>query len=174
MSWLRSGVGIVVFLVGPLSCHCAEPGSDRAKLVGQWRATDGVWNGTPLTRQQAAGCRLTIAAQPDNPFGFSPTSSLVVPDKVVSTQIWNKDKLETRYLTRWEGFALAVSPSDSPKRLTLYKQNGLKGITLVGIYALEGDTLRICLSVEPIVNRPSEFKAPARSRLLLLTLKRIK
>ena len=48
-----------------------------------------------------------------------------------------------------------------------------KGKTYVGVYSLEGDTLKICLA-KPGRERPKEFKSDADSGLLLVTYRRVK
>jgi uncharacterized protein (TIGR03067 family) len=48
------------------------------------------------------------------------------------------------------------------------------GKTALGIYALEGDTLKWCVAEPGTSERPKEFSAPADTKLMFITLKREK
>lgn len=52
-----------------------------------------------------------------------------------------------------------LNPSKTPKTIDfIHREGGEKGHTVVGIYALEGDTLKICWAGSRTVGRPTEFK----------------
>jgi uncharacterized protein (TIGR03067 family) len=67
---------------------------------------------------------------------------------------------------------VTLDPSKSPKHLdaTLIRANGEKG-KLVGIYELQGDTLRECFDPK---ERPTEFRTRPGSEQLLETFRREK
>lgn len=67
-----------------------------------------------------------------------------------------------------------VDPTKTPKPITVQIAQGQhKGEIMLGIFELQGDTLKICFDVEG-QNRPAEFKADGDAPLLLLTCKRRK
>jgi RNA polymerase sigma factor (sigma-70 family) len=66
-----------------------------------------------------------------------------------------------------------LDPFASPKAIDGTPLNGPnKGATFPGIYALEGDTLKLCLALEE--RRPTEFAAQPGRKMTLLVLKREK
>jgi uncharacterized protein (TIGR03067 family) len=68
---------------------------------------------------------------------------------------------------------LQVNPSKSPRTVNaMVKAGEHKGKVMLGIYALEGDTLKVCLDVEG-EERPKEFKSAAGSKRLLAVCKRV-
>jgi uncharacterized protein (TIGR03067 family) len=51
---------------------------------------------------------------------------------------------------------------------------GFKGKTNLGLYQLEGDTLKLCMPNEPTEERPTKLASPEGSDLILMTLKKRK
>jgi uncharacterized protein (TIGR03067 family) len=69
---------------------------------------------------------------------------------------------------------LKIDPTKSPKTFNAVVMRGpQKGDALLGIYTLEGDTLKVCLSLDGD-ERPKEFSAPEKSGRALMTCKRIR
>jgi uncharacterized protein (TIGR03067 family) len=54
-----------------------------------------------------------------------------------------------------------------PKQINIKEKNG----EMKGIYVIEGDTLKLCLS-KPGSERPKEFKTAANSNTLIMVLKK--
>lgn len=68
---------------------------------------------------------------------------------------------------------LKLDPSRALKTVNaVILQGANKGEVMLGIYELKGDTLRFCFDMEG-QNRPTEFKAAAKSGLTLVVCKRI-
>jgi uncharacterized protein (TIGR03067 family) len=68
---------------------------------------------------------------------------------------------------------LKVNPSLTPRTVNAEVVRGKdKGEMMLGIYELKGDTLRLCLDPTG-TKRPTEYKAAADSKLLLLVCKRV-
>jgi uncharacterized protein (TIGR03067 family) len=67
-----------------------------------------------------------------------------------------------------------LNPKAKPKELDINGTEGPnKGKTILAIYELDGDTLRICYDLGG-KNRPTEFKTKEGSQLFLVTYKREK
>lgn len=66
-----------------------------------------------------------------------------------------------------------IDPSKRMKEIDLTATTGIeKGEVVLGIYALEGDQLKLCIDSNPDSRRPSEFKSNKGSELVLYVLKR--
>jgi uncharacterized protein (TIGR03067 family) len=67
-----------------------------------------------------------------------------------------------------------IDPSAKPKTMDITGTDGPnKGKTMLAIYELKGDTLRVCYDVSGKM-RPTEFKTAANTQLFLVTYKREK
>jgi len=66
-------------------------------------------------------------------------------------------------------FTLSLDASKKPKQIDMT----LKGFTMLGIYELQGDMLRICIGPSE-KERPLEFVSKVGDNRRLVTLKRIK
>jgi uncharacterized protein (TIGR03067 family) len=70
--------------------------------------------------------------------------------------------------------AIVIRPGEKPKEIDVIPGDGPdKGKKLQGIYELNGDNLRICLS-KPGKKRPTEFTSQADSGRVLIVLNRTK
>jgi RNA polymerase sigma factor (sigma-70 family) len=118
--------------------------SDRAKLQGTWTVAESEVGGKPAAKRAT--------------------------DKFV----FSGDKL-TIHLPegKKEEVAVRLDPFAKPRAADLTALGGeRKGDTILAIYALEDDTLRLCLSWEE--RRPTEFSAPRGRRMQMIVLKRHK
>jgi uncharacterized protein (TIGR03067 family) len=69
---------------------------------------------------------------------------------------------------------ISLDPGRKPKTINaIVKQGEQKGDIMLGIYTLEGDTLKLCIDVQGL-DRPKEFKTMPDSKLMLAVCKRIK
>jgi uncharacterized protein (TIGR03067 family) len=67
-----------------------------------------------------------------------------------------------------------LDPSKSPKTIDVTMTEGpSKGTVLLGIYEIDGDTLKVCFDVEG-KKRPTEFKSAAGSQIIVNVHKRVK
>lgn len=67
-----------------------------------------------------------------------------------------------------------LDPTKKPRTMDAVPADGkFKGKTLQGIYALEGDELKLCLA-QPGKERPTKFESTANSGHFLLVMKRSK
>jgi uncharacterized protein (TIGR03067 family) len=69
-----------------------------------------------------------------------------------------------------------LDPATSPKAIDLTVADGeAKGTVVQGIYAVEGDQLKLCIREVPERGaRPKEFKTEKNDAILYATLKRVK
>jgi uncharacterized protein (TIGR03067 family) len=67
-----------------------------------------------------------------------------------------------------------IDPSKSPKTIDVTMTEGpSKGAVMLGIYEIDGDTLKACFDMEG-KKRPTEFKSPPGSQTFLNVHKRVK
>jgi uncharacterized protein (TIGR03067 family) len=124
---------------------------DSDNLQGTWQATAGVANGRPVPGEQVQRVKVVFSGD---------KMSLFPPDGD------GKQTLEHTF---------RVDPSQKPKAIDVTRlEGGGKGKTAQGIYELDGDTLKLCLTSRLEKERPTEFAAPKESGLVLMTLKRVK
>jgi uncharacterized protein (TIGR03067 family) len=72
-------------------------------------------------------------------------------------------------------FAFRVDASKKPKAIAFARLlDGVAQKSLSGIYGLDGDTLKLCLSTRPEKEAPTEFAAPEKSGPIMLMLKKSK
>ena len=63
----------------------------------------------------------------------------------------------------------------TPKQIDLtYTDGAQKGMTVKGIYVLDGETLKVCRGLTPETGRPTKFAAPTDSGLISAVWKRAK
>ena len=69
---------------------------------------------------------------------------------------------------------LKIDPAKKPKQMTITGTDGpSKGKALPAIYEIEGDTLKVCYTLDG-KDPPDEFKSTAENKRLLVTYKREK
>jgi len=101
-------------------------------------------------------------------------------------KVTDEDKIKTRKLTtKGEKYTLKVgdetvqgtieiNPTKKPKTIDVKPEIGTnKGKTLLGIYELDGDSLKICLAL-PDKDRPTAFATAAENGQQLVVYKREK
>ncbi len=146
---LCSLMAVILGSAGPVRADDAK--KDEDKLQGTWQATEAVANGKPVPKEQLERMKVVFAGD---------TMSIFPPDGDGKKSVEN---------------TFRVDPSKKPKAIDATRAEGdSKGKVAKGIYELDGDALKLCLSARLEKDRPTEFAAPEKSGLVLLTLKRVK
>ena len=145
----------VIILVAALLLAADRPTQDSPKKPG---AIQGTWS---VVSMQFQGKKVANEV-------FAKTKYIIRADQIVTM-----NGKETVKVTGYK-----LHPGKQPKEIDLSPFKGLKkGRVNPGIYALEGDTLRICApdsNAKGRPERPKEFATKAESDLILMVLRREK
>lgn len=109
------------------------------------------------------------------------TVSVTVNGEALDKDTFKKDKMIIEERTfvllsgdKSTGGKLTLDPTKSPKTIDTETLAGEgKGSKSVGIYAFDGDTLRVCYTTAPNP-RPTDFNAPKGSKRALVVYRRAK
>ncbi len=132
----------------PLLARADDPArADSKQILGRWRIVAGENDGRRETPER-----------------IKDTFVDVTPDQISVT---DRDEKKT-WVTSYK-----LDPSKSPKTITMTVMQGdWKGKTALGIYRIEGDTLRICYAL-PGQPAPAEFATRPGSKQLSFVMKRV-
>jgi uncharacterized protein (TIGR03067 family) len=121
------------------------PDNDSRALRGTWSCTAAVIDGKPLADNVVKALRLTLTA-----------------DRY-KTERGDEILFDSTY---------HLDPRTNPKQIEMTGTEGdAAGKPALGIYALDGDTLKICYTL-PGHDRPKDFASPPGSKTFLITWKR--
>lgn len=138
--------GIVVVLVMAFGVHLpAEEKSDQDKVQGKWKIDSGTRGGNPL---------------PDE---VTKSAVIVFDGNKMKMTVTRDGQEQNREMT------FKLDQAAKPKAIDV-EISGKPGL---GIYTLEGDTLKICHGEEGDA-RPTEFASKEGSKVTLIVLKRTK
>ena len=125
--------------------RCDDP-KDSEVVDGTWLGAKAELSGKPFPEELTRTIRITVA----------------------------KGKYKVAVSGTYDEGTFQLDPSTKPKSLDLTATAGPnKGKTLLAIYELDGDTLKVCYDLTG-KNRPKEFKTTEGSELYLVTYKREK
>ena len=130
-----------------------DPSEDASKkelkaIAGMWRPVSAENNGFKVTEDDLKGTRRSLDA--DGKWCVRQGDKTVVEWKVKS-----------------------LDPTKTPKAIDIEVASGeYKGVVYLGIYELDGDTLRICFAMPDRPVRPTEFSAGQGSVRALSEFKR--
>src|SRR4051812_21691517 len=142
MSRAPGGGGGIFVRVG--FCGGQAP-ADKDRLEGEWSMVSGQADGFPLPAEMAK------------------TGKRVAKDGETTITMGGRVYFKARY---------TLEPTRTPKAIDYAMTEGpTKGKTHLGIYALEGDTLKFCFAA-PGKDRPADFTADAGSGRTLSVWKR--
>jgi uncharacterized protein (TIGR03067 family) len=140
----------ILDIVG-LAFLLAAPGSDErpkkldlSALVGEWACTSLVYAGNK-------------APDPNLTFEFTSEGKL---------------RMGRRGIAGSEAGTYKATSGKNPA--TFDWDTGDVGTRYWGIYKVEGETLTLCYCEGEVGERPTQFKSPAGTKLMLMTLQRVK
>ena len=140
----RTAAVLLFALALPIAA-IAEEKSDQKKIQGKWKMESGQQGGKPL------------------PEAMVKSGTLVVDGNKMKMTVSVEGQEKTHELT------FKLDPSQKPRAIDV-EINGKPGL---GIYSLEGDTLKICHG-EDNDPRPTEFASKEGTKLALIVFKRVK
>jgi uncharacterized protein (TIGR03067 family) len=127
--------------------------TDLAALQGSWVIVEKEFMGKKAAKEEVARLK----------------GEMIIEKNVVSQ--WAEDLGEKRLVSR---STLKLDPKARPRHMDMtYTGGDLKGKTVLGIYELNGDTLKACYSMED-EKRPTEFAGKQDGKAFLLIYKRVK
>jgi uncharacterized protein (TIGR03067 family) len=145
--WLILAAGLLLAADQPTQ----DPSKQSAALEGTWSVVAMQFKGKKVPNEVFANTRLVIG-----------------PDRIVT--------MKGKKLVKATGYKLR--PRLQPKGIDLFPlTKGTKSQKRWGIYALDGDTLRLCapdVNAKQSRERPKEFATKPESELILMILKREK
>jgi uncharacterized protein (TIGR03067 family) len=136
---------VVLFTTFPAAADPAPNDSDR--IQGTWKIVTEVEDGREASAERNGKVRLVFSAE-----------------RVVLKESDESREGTYRLDTAKRPGLIEIVPASGP----------FKGRKLVGIYALEAGSLRLCLPTEPDRQAPADFSSRAGSGRILLTLEREK
>jgi uncharacterized protein (TIGR03067 family) len=123
------------------------PGEELAKLEGTWRLVSAEVDGRKVPQEDIKDVSLVIRG-----------------DRATFAEGKQTSEAEIR-----------VKTTAKPKQIdTRYLSGPEKGFTALGIYELDGDTLRICHTSRKDQKRPEKFASTEEAKLVLAVWKREK
>lgn len=130
-------------MVGRLAA--ADPPADLEALAGKWQPTEADLGGNKIDPMLLESARVT----------------------------YEGDKYTIEVDKKTERGTIVLDPKKDPKAMDIFPTEGENnGKTLLAVYEVKGDELKICYSLSPTV-RPESFE-PASNTLLLVKFKRVK
>jgi uncharacterized protein (TIGR03067 family) len=145
LSTLVAGAAIL-FLAANL-VNAKEEKEDKDKLQGTWQVVGGEAKGQELPEEAVKALDFTMTIK-----GEKYTAKSTQEDE--------------------EG-TIKLDPKKDPKTIEFHIESGKdKGKKQLGIYALDGDTLKICAAKPGSKERPKEIKTTAGDDFTVLVLKR--
>jgi uncharacterized protein (TIGR03067 family) len=145
-SWRLGGMALLVCMGSAWSDNPKSGENDSKAILGSWQMISGELAGNAFPEEVAKSVRLVLS-----------------DGKYVVTVGKNPDEGTTK-----------IDPTKDPKTLDIL---GVKGPnqskTILAIYELKGDTLRVCYDLGG-KERPKEFKSKPDTKLFLATYHREK
>jgi uncharacterized protein (TIGR03067 family) len=162
-----TGTELLVLKRGPVA------GPDRDRILGTWRGVAAEVDGQAVPKEFIEMAKPTLTFTPDKVVG-KPRGTI---PKAFLEMAASKGMLPKEVAAIIENGAEGLyhlDPTKAPKEIDFTILGDLKR-TGLGIYQLDGDTLKLCLSIDPakVSERPKEFATKAGEMRVVLTLRRM-
>jgi uncharacterized protein (TIGR03067 family) len=141
-----------------LACACtavSAPGGGDDSAKSELKKLQGTWK---VTRMEVDGTVIPLQA-------FAKVGVRIEEDRM-TFQDQGKP---------YDVIEITVRPTKQPRQIDLHYVAGLKkGVKEEGIYELDGDTLKICQSLNAKKQRPTDLQSPKGAARQLMILKHVK
>src|SRR5262249_6455911 len=144
--------------------------SDRERILGTWQAVEVKVDGETVPRGFLEAIQPTMT--------FTPEKLIAQPAVVEALSILEaavrRGLLPQEALKQGIEGVYHLDPTKSPKTIDVTILGDEIRKSALGLYALEGDTLKLCLSLNPgkVSERPTEFSSKGSGFRAIVTLKR--
>ncbi len=150
--WIIVALGLLMAATHQKDVKDDAAKQETAKLQGTWRVVSAERDGMKVPDDESK--KITL---------------LIKGDKFTARRTENSEKPEEKIYD----MSFTLDPSKNPKWIDVnYVDGERKGESSLGIYELNGDTLKICMNRG--TTRPMEFKTEAETSRHLMVLKREK
>lgn len=128
--------------------------TDLAALQGTWMIVEKEYKGKKATKEEIEAL----------------AGELVIKDGTATK--WEEDDSGKKQIA--SEAKITLDPTTKPKSVDIAHTKGdLKGETVLGVYELKDDTLKVCFAVED-EKRPKTFAGAKDGKACLMTYKRVK
>jgi uncharacterized protein (TIGR03067 family) len=145
----RFGVcAALVVVLGGLAARAADSSDDKKNMQGKWT----------LSQLDEDGKAQEVGKDSDKFFQIE----------------FGDGKVTVEFKSGKEEGTYKIDPTQKVKTIDITANTGAdKGKTLLGIYSLDGDTLKVCMAEADAKERPTEFKGK-KDKITVYVLKRVK
>jgi uncharacterized protein (TIGR03067 family) len=152
----------------------ASPKSDEVLILGSWRLVAAEAAGKPIPPELVAAIRPTLTFTEDKLIARS-TGTLPREFLAMAAALDVLPRQTVTVLTEGAEGVYKLGPAKSPKTIDISYVAPSQKIG-VGIYSLDGDRLKLCLSVKPdrVADRPTEFVTRPGVMNILITFERVR
>lgn len=148
--------------------------SDRELILGTWEGVAAEADGKPLPQAMLDAIKPTITFTADK-MAARPGAVMPQPFLAAAAERGLLPKEAAALLANGVEGVYHLDPTKSPKEIDVTILGGDVRKAALGVYALDGDTLKLCLSVNPekVSERPAELSSTGEGMRVLVTLRRL-
>jgi uncharacterized protein (TIGR03067 family) len=134
---------------------------DRELLLGTWEVVAAEGGGQPAPQSALDTLKPTITFTPEK---FTAHPGAVLPKEFLEALERSLPKGAASRLIKGIEGVYHLDPSKAPKTIDLTVLGDELRRSALGLYSLEGDTLKVCLALNPenVAERPTEFSSKSK------------